>query len=365
VTLLPPFPSADWSSEAPAEIATEGYPGMRLRQGWAPRDPNDLANYVEKSVEHYKDRIHVYEFLNEPLFTNYALPADAGDRFGGEKEYTVADYVALLAVASRAMKKADPNCKIIAGMSSGPGGFRNNEMIQAGCLKYADYFNIHIYPGRRPPERLIQQMDSMLAFMDTHGGRKPIWLTEFSYYAGDELPRKPFTEGQDPWAGATLLENERQCAQLTVRFFAVMLSHGVEKIFFHSGASGIANGPQFNCAFFGYGGAPRRLFPALAVLTELLGDKPSSSGYRRLGKAGHAATFETGRQAVLILWEAENGPNSALSGIPEGVRCLDMMGREIATRPVKLSPSPVYLLSAPGRAKELLDSLQVLGAKEP
>ena len=37
--LLPPFPSADWSSEAPLTISTKGYPGVRARQAWAPKDP--------------------------------------------------------------------------------------------------------------------------------------------------------------------------------------------------------------------------------------------------------------------------------------------------------------------------------------
>ena len=32
MSLLPPFPSADWNSETPAALATSGYPGVRLRQ---------------------------------------------------------------------------------------------------------------------------------------------------------------------------------------------------------------------------------------------------------------------------------------------------------------------------------------------
>jgi hypothetical protein len=352
--LLPPFPSADWSSEAPADVTTSGYPGVRLRQSYAPKDPKDLGNFIEKGVAHYKDRIHVYEFLNEPIFTDYALPGNDQKT----KKYTVADYVALLAVASRAMKKADPTCKVIGGIA-GPPGLYTREVIEAGCLEHVDYFNLHDYPGATRPEGFIAKMDKLLGVMDAHGGRKPIWLTEFSYYGADDLPRKPFLPGRDSWSEERLLENERQCAQWTVRFYAVMLSHGVEKIFVHSGSSAAANATQFECAFFDYGGAPRRLVPAMAVLTELLGGRPACAGYRRLNAAGHAAAFDTGRQSVLIAWEEEEGPNSALSGIPGEVRCLDMMGREAAARPVKLSPSPAYLVGPAGKARELLASLEV------
>jgi hypothetical protein len=45
--------------------------------------------------------------------------------------------------------------------------------------------------------------------------------------------------------------------------------------------------------------------------------------------------------------------------MPEKVQCLDMMGREIAARPLRLSPSPVYLVGPAGKARELLDLLEV------
>ena len=60
--LLPPFPSAEWNSEAPANLAGSGYPGVRLRQAWSPRDPTQLADFVAAAVGRYKDRINVWEF---------------------------------------------------------------------------------------------------------------------------------------------------------------------------------------------------------------------------------------------------------------------------------------------------------------
>ena len=109
-------------------------------------------------------------------------------------------------------------------------------------------------------------MKDLLAMMDAHGGRKPIWMTEFSYYGADNLPRRPFFPRANNWAEERLLDSERQCADYTVRFFLVMLSHGVEKVFIHSGASGRVNDPNYECALFDYGSVPRKLFAALGGL---------------------------------------------------------------------------------------------------
>ncbi len=354
--LLPPFPSADWSSEAPPTISTRGYPGVRARQAWAPKDPRELAGFVDRAVARYKDRIHLWEFLNEPIYTDYALPAGAS-RQHGPRTYRPADYVALLKTAAAAMRQADPACQVIGGIAGGPLQM-TREIIEAGILQEVDYLNLHIYPGLRAPEAYAGEMTELLKNMQAHGGRKPIWLTEFSYYGADNLPRRPFVPRPDAWAEERLLESERQCADYTLRFFVVMLSHGVQKIFIHSGASGAVNEPNFECALFDYGGTPRKLAPALAFLTRMLGPSPTCVGTKTIGPAGCAAGFETGRQAVLIFWQADEGEALGVT-LPSSqeLRWLDVMGRKLAGPPAKLSSSLTYLEAPSGRAAALLDRL--------
>ncbi|MCX5673805.1 MAG: hypothetical protein NTX87_02250 [Planctomycetota bacterium] len=327
---------------------------MRLRQAWGPKDPRDLAAYVEKAAGRYKDRIRIWEFLNEPIYTDYALPADSTNRYGGRK-YAPADYVALLEVAAGAMRKADPACKVIGGIGTGPRGLTRTA-IEAGCLKHVDIFNLHMYPGAQPPESFAPEMDDLLALMDRSGGRKPIWITEFSYYGADDLPRKPFVPSPHSWSEERLLESERQCADYTVRYFLVMLSRGVQKIFIHSGASGAPNQPNFECALFAADGAPRKLFPALAVLTDLLGPSPAPAGERLFGDTGRALAFEAGPRSVIAAWQPGGG--GAVS-VPKGMgaRWLDIVGREAGAN-VTLSDSPAYLVGPAGKAGELLQSLQ-------
>ena len=356
--MLPPFPSADWNSEAPDSVkVTSSYPGNRMRQAFAPREPKDLGVFTARAVGRYRDRVHVWEFLNEPIYTSYALPRNS-DRGPGRPRYTPADYVALLEIAAAGMRKADPACKVMGGIGGGPGTL-TREVIEAGCLRHVDLFNLHIYPGRRAPESYAGEMDDLLALMDAHGGRKPIWMTEFSYYGADNLPREPFFPRAGSWSEMRLLDSERQCADYTVRFFLVMLSRGVQKVFIHSGASGRVNDPNFECALFDYGGVPRKLFPAMAVLTSLLGPQPRFAGQSTLGDLGHAIAFETAKSAVVALWTEGDAPGARIA-LPggEGIVLLDVVGRPISAPIVNRSPSPVYLVGPAGQAKELLAAVK-------
>ncbi|MFI5380144.1 MAG: endo-1,4-beta-xylanase [Tepidisphaerales bacterium] len=349
--LLPPFPSANWSSEAPAGLPTTGYPGVRIRQAFGPRDPTELAGFISQAVSRYKDRIHIWDFLNEPIYTDYSLPADPTNRYGGRK-YSPADYVALLEVAATAMRKADPTCKVIGGIGSGPTHL-TRQVIDAGILKQIDIFNLHMYPGLRAPETFAADMAKLLAMMDAHGGRKPIWITEFAYYGADDLSRRPFQPADNSWAEARLLDSERQCADYTVRFFVVSLARSVQKVFLHAGSNGKANEADVDCPLLVHG-TPRKLLPALAVLTELLGPAPTCVGERNLTGPDCCVAFETPERSILVFWQTTGDGSKPTLPAGPGLTWLDTMGRKLPGPPAKLSSSPVYLLAPAGKAKELL-----------
>jgi len=358
MALLPPFPSSQWASEASPDLPSKGYPGERLREAWAPKDPEKLGDFVARVVSRYKDRMKVWEFLNEPVYTDYALPGEnRAEKYPGQA-YTPADYARLLKIAAAGMRKADPACKVIGGIAGNP-TVMTREAIEAGCLRCVDLFNLHIYPGSRLPESYLPEMDTLLRTMDEHGGRKPIWMTEISYYGADDLPRRPFFPGRNSWSEDRLLGSERECAELTIRFFTVMMARGAEKIFIHSGASGAVNQTDFECCLFGYGGVPRKAFAALAVFTELLGPKPKYAAEKRFGESGYCFAFESGKQAVLVVWTTDEEARPAVAIPAEAVECRDSMGHEIAARPVALSTTPIYVLGRAGAARKLVESLAV------
>jgi len=356
MALLPPFPSSQWASEAPADLPNKDYPGERLREAWAPKDAEKLGDFAARAVLRYKNRIQVWEFLNEPIYTNYALPAERSAGKYGAKAYSPSDYVRLLETVASNMRKSDPRCKVMGGIA-GPPTLLTREVIEAGCLEHVDIFNLHMYPGSRLPESYLPEMDTLLAAMEKHGGRKPIWITEMAYYGTDDLPRRPFIPARNAWSEERLLDSERECAELTIRYFTIMLARGVEKIFLHSGACGPPNEPNYECCLFEYGGVPRKIFPALAVFTGLMGPKPKYAAEKLFDESGYCFAFEASKQAVIVLWTT-NGDAQQTVAIPSKASgCLDIMGNKLPMQTVALSNTPVYILGPAGSAKELVDSL--------
>jgi hypothetical protein len=363
--LLPPFPSANWASSAPETLDTRGYPGVRLRMAYAPRDPQLLARFIEKTVEHYRGKVRCWEFLNEPVYTDYALPGK-NSRLP-EAAYTVADYVALLKLAYAAMKRSDPDCLVVGGIGGGPDAF-TTEFIEAGGLNFVDAINLHMYPGVRPPESFLEPTADLNQRMKRAGGTKPIWVTEYSYYGAAELPWEPFTPSPDDWAANRLLTDERECAEYSVRFAVVMLAAGAEKLFYHSGASGEINQESLECCLFGAAGEPRKVYPAQSALANFLGPRPHfvtqlpppSPGGAQDGLYGFL--FQCGKQAVLVAWADPEtvGPRWRLRSSSDEPVAYDIMGNRIPAGEIILTGSPVYLVSETLSPEELARSCTFL-----
>jgi len=355
--LLPPFPSSNWASTAPKSVATGGYPGNRLRMAYAPKDPKLLGEYIEKCVRHCAGRVRVWEFLNEPIFTNYALPSASKGLPGAA--YTVADYVRLLKLASAAMRRADPTCRVIGGIAGGP-RLLMSEFLAAGGLDRIDILNLHMYPGKAPPETYLEPMAELRRRMQAHGKVRPIWITEYSYYATDELPWEPFV-GATGWAAARLLRDERQCADYSVRFAVVMLASGAEKVFYHSGASGEVNRPPLECCLLGYAGLPRKVLAAQAALADVLGPRPRLA--RRLAAPAegvYAFAFDCGERAVVAAWVDEDlaGEGWRLTA-PAEAEVHDIVGRRAGPGARRLTSSPVYVVARSLSAARLADSCRL------
>ena len=152
VLVLLPFPSAPWATKpdmekVKAQAGGDRYLQQRLIVAQKPERLDDFAAYVRASVEHYRGRTRVFEILNEPLYTTYAVPASFG--------CTTADYIALLRTAWETAKATDPSCTIIGGVAAPPDSKWVNEFIDQGGLQWCDAMNLHLYPhrGRRTPMR--------------------------------------------------------------------------------------------------------------------------------------------------------------------------------------------------------------------
>lgn len=343
VEVLLPFPSAAWSTTARAEdvaeaAGTDSYLRARLPLACAPEDLNDFGRYAAETVRHYRQRaprrVTHFQILNEPVYTDYALPR----RFG----YTLDDYLRLLEVAHRAIKAADPHAVVVGGLSANLESGWTTDFIKRGGLQFLDVFDIHNYDPARPAESFEDAFRSLEDLMRAHGGPRPVWITEWGCYADDDPPCVPLAVG-DATMNRCRWPSERAATEHIVKFTAVAFAHGVRKVFFHAGTCGPINGADAGGVLFEYGGAPRRMYAGVAALTRLLGVPEASE--RRVHRQDTAAFFfRTAGQTLAVVWRTGEGvvPLKPVAG----VTVHDIMGNPVEPNAARLSETPIYLSGA-------------------
>jgi len=338
---LLPFPSSNWSSSAGPEVkVTEDYPANRERIAYMPRDVNDFAAYVRKTVEHYKERLGVWEILNEPIYTSYALPRSKG--------YQVKDYVQLLQAAYQAVKTVDPDALVIGGIAGHPTTY-TKEFIEIGGLRWVDALNLHAYPGLASPEAHEEPLRLLREQMRSAGADKSIWFTEGAYYADDDKPLEPY---DSTWLKT--VDSEIEAAECQVKFNTLLLAYGAEKIIYHSGTPGSLNNEELSGIFFEWAGTPRKMLVTQAAMANLLSPKVRSLGSLPGPEKVKVYGFTAGGRTVIIAW-AEKGAQPRpiyLSGKPW--RAVDLQGNELKVDSVVLTGRPIYFVAEGTSAAELL-----------
>ena len=324
---LLPFPSNDWASSAPAEVPPKGEPGSGKWRGvYMPRDLGEFQDYVRTTVKHYHGRLNVWEIMNEPVYTEYALQRSLG--------YTVADYAKLLEAGYKAVKEADPKAFVVGGIAGGPTN-GTADFLAAGGLKWVDAINLHPYPGTSRPEAYLPGLDELDAGMVKAGGRKPIWVTEGAYYADDDPP----VSGPSAGGWMALCESERECGALQARLDLLLITYGARKIIYHSGTPGQLNNEEIASVFFEWDGAPRKMVATQAALTALIG--PDVKPLGSMSEAVRAYGFQSRGKTVVAVWD--DGDDGFVLRPGQGARLLDLLGNE-AKAGVAIGEEPWYVV---------------------
>jgi hypothetical protein len=356
LSLLPSNPSTRWASEAPETVPDR----LWYRSAYAPKDPQLLFNFMAKAAARYQSSVTHWEFLNEPVWVpDFCLPQTNG--------YTVATYLKLLKGAEAAIRHANPDAKILGGLSILSEMIFGDEFIKEGGLDYVDILNLHPYPSKgRAPETFVPDMERIRALMAEHGPPKPIWATETGYYGLDEYPFLPWQPPVDAWAPNRLSASERQASDYIVRFSTIMLAYGVEKIFWHYPMAGDANNalPDAENVFVGPGGIPRKSYVALSALANALGQAPAFTGKWQVPKEisgqrtdnvyGYA--FASGDHSLLVAWATggTDGKETWALTMPAQASARNIAGAPLDGRKVALSESPVFITSRTCTAGVLL-----------
>lgn len=181
--------ATQWNTSAPPNLPPQADPTH-----FPPRDYQAWADYVFQTVSRYKDDIQYWEVWNEPDLQSF---------WAG----TPAQYAELLAVTYDAIKRANPQAKVVLG-GLALGGRRVNPNFLAEILsdarypaaRYFDIMNFHHYGSRQEARQKMEYVRNALAQVGALD--KPIWITETGYSSDPSRQKDPNyqgLEGQAQW----------------------------------------------------------------------------------------------------------------------------------------------------------------------
>jgi len=322
-----PHPATPWCTTAPSGPPRTGTArALRRTLSYMPSDVEKFGAYVGACVSHFKDRVKVWEILNEP---GHMKPED---------------YAKLLSVAYEHAKAADPDCRVIGGCSAGPANKLSwyRTLFEHDGLRHMDIVNLHPYPGCSPGRAYEQKLIAFNQCMDCIGRRLPIWNTEYLYCSDDD-PLPTVTPRNKP-AGSC--PDELTAANAMVQYNIVFLCQGTEKLFQHTNhwPLRLTRDALLFSMFFDYGATPKKAFAAHNAMAWLLGLKPRFIRTLDLGPERFCGLFKTDRKTLTVLWR-ERGADDFSIITPSETVAYDMMGNRIDGRRVVVTNSPTYLVS--------------------
>lgn len=291
------------------------------------RPPIDMEEYkifLTKIVERYdgdgtedmpglKTKVAYWEIGNEV------------DGACGGFENNAEGYVKLLNVSFEAIKKADPEAKVLNAGALDVTGIKEAESVKSfwkkffelGGWQYLDYFNFHYNAERSAGNGATLDSSSFLetlnffnGLMEKNGGRKSIWITEFGTYSGTPVSTMPKNQMTFP------TQSQEFQAAWYFRNSIIGFANGVDRIFID--LVGRDNDMIGSSAAFNLEGEPRLFVVTLKIISAKI------SGFSKAEKIAEGQyKFTVDGKPVYALWSGTL-PNE-ISGI---VKVTDFEGLE-------------------------------------
>lgn len=172
-----------WASADPAKY-TDGSTKY-WKEYYRPTRNEDFADYARFLVERYRGQgVHDFEVWNEPNHTAF-WPSGPN----------ATEYTALLRTAQPAIKRADPQARVVLGGLSGNDYNFLAQLYAAGAGPWFDVAAVHPYVGAVDPTRCWNQSGTTRyakeafcgleevrrTMVDNGDANKKLWLTEFGW----------------------------------------------------------------------------------------------------------------------------------------------------------------------------------------
>ena len=320
------------------------------------------SKFVEKMVNRYKDRIHLWYLMNE-----INIPMRDKTKAEEAMEY----YIKMVKAFSDGARKADPDCRI-AGVGVSGFGETNvyppypvSRKIWARVDPYLDGFWPHPYAGPRGfghgyrvqiPESFLRK--ALLDALDVIRpyGKSSIGISENGYALRTDLPV------DSPYA--------REMAKLTARTLIIARSvPEMEYIGYHTtnpadegsftyglwellGGGSLANVQR---GVVGEPAWPRPVVAAYATVAKFLNNVTEPKEINP-HKDIYAYAFKKDNGSVIALWTILKEPVSFLINFPKDAALYNLMGNKVkrlskGTNELILTDSPIFIVSGQSHDK--------------
>jgi hypothetical protein len=257
-----------------------------------PDDSNIWEEYVQRVVERYHEKIHVWAPWNEPDNFGFFMSPHAGDM--RNPEWVMArrqKFLEIQQLTYTVTKRIDPNTVVLSGAFSLGGDYDNDFLpwlIEHGLLDFCDALDIHNYWGIKFLESTVTGVRDL---MKKAGKLKPIWFTEF----GAGLRK------DQSWIGPFGFD---QIASLAVKAVATAAALRLEGLFWYEG---FTEGPdpitlEDPGLSLSVTDGPTPAYWSFSTAVQLLRGVRFDGPVKVTGGSAKGYRFSIGRRKVMILW---------------------------------------------------------------
>jgi GT2 family glycosyltransferase len=278
------------------------------------------ARYGVELLRHYGGQISAVELWNEYNGSFCKGPASR-DR--------AATYACMARVAYRALKEERPDLVVAGGATAGVPLPYLERLFAEGALDSMDAVSVHPYRYDSEPEGIEDDIAGLqdLIRRYSHGRPKPVWVTEIGWGTGPAA------------APLGLAIDERTQASFLVRAYALLVSAGVERIYWYL----LRDYDRFATMGLLRGDALDSPKPAFRAMQEMISETGDARFVRREQTPGdlYSILFRSGSGGqVRVVWSLRPRPLA----LPASCRAFGMLGGPLAPgAALTIGGEPVFI----------------------
>ena len=291
-----------------------------ITMGNTPQFSSEWRDYVYETSNRYQN-IRYWEIINEIDIIRRYVP-----------NFNSRDYLTFLKEGYTAVKRANPEAKVLfSGLSSITEG-DINIILTKECEPYFDIMNVHKYAYPRvEPESFISFYRNLSDLMKRAGIKKPVWVTE---------------TGVSTTINGGVSE-ELQAIWLP-RMYLISFACGVDKVFWYKSRSReIDINDKEDCfGLWHKDYSPKPAFYSYKTLTKMCPDGSTRPVLMRKGNIYVASWIKNKRKRVWAVWSSKE--QKQVLEINGRYKCFDVCGKRVRKKDIqkRISPSVIYIVGA-------------------